>query len=148
MKWFSHDCRILYPRTPKILVAAKKLMNFLEEEIRSVLKCAECYKNAHNHPEISFVMPCKSVHLLIWAKAVGYSYWPAKVMSIDDENMVHVRFFGDHTTSDVPVHDCFLYSEKFPEGSIDNFGQNYNLAITVKFIFLFEFYQIHYPILI
>lgn len=96
--------------------AARYLLNYINGEIESIKKCAECYSQAFNYPKRWFTMVCTEPHLIVWAKIVGFNYWPAKLMSIDDQQ-VNVRFFGDHTHADVSAKNCFLYSKKIPKAS-------------------------------
>lgn len=37
-----------------------------------------------------------------------YPYWPAKVMSVNGDN-VRVEFFGEHTRAEVSASNCHLY---------------------------------------
>lgn len=60
----------------------------------------------------------------------GFTFWPAKLMSIDGQ-MVNVRFFGDHTHADVPATNCFLYSGHNPDKR-RSATTAYNSAIKVK----------------
>lgn len=137
IKWFIHNCRTMFPRDQNVQNAAKKLMKYYEKEIHSIQTCEECYNNAYDHGDISFTLPCENPHLLIWAKAAGYGYWLAKAMYADNENeMILVRFFGDHTTLDLPESDCFLYSEEYPLDTNESTSYEYNLAITVTINYL------------
>lgn len=108
--WFTHNCHILYPGHSAICINAKKLTKAVEEEIYCVKKCVECYFNAYNYPENSFVLLCNEPHPIIWAKPIGYRYWPAKLIS-SQNGTVHVRFFGDHLHADLPGNECYLYTE-------------------------------------
>lgn len=125
------------------------LIDFIKIEVQSMKKCAECYFNANKYPTW-FTMVCGVPHCIVWAKVEGYSYWPAKVMSIDGQQ-VHVRFFGDHTHADVLASRCFLYSYKSPDemrrkSTIErNFVRNttnktaWNVSICRKGSFLVNF---------
>lgn len=74
----------------------------------------ECFQKSSSQPGSNwFTKVCTTPHLLIWAKLGGYPYWPAKVMSVYD-NVLHVRFFGEHERAFVPAKDCFLYSREDP----------------------------------
>lgn len=91
-------------------------MRFCRSELESAEICTECYINANEEPDIFFELPCAKPHLIIWAKMKQYPYWPAKVMTIEGDNKVNVRFFGDHTHGKVPVSNCFMYSREYPNG--------------------------------
>lgn len=56
---------------------------------------------------------CERPHLLVWAKIESYPYWPAKVMSYNDKH-VSVEFFDEHSTAEVEVGNCLLYSKEYP----------------------------------
>ncbi|XP_031633572.1 zinc finger MYND domain-containing protein 11-like, partial [Contarinia nasturtii] len=127
ISWFVHNCQIAYPKNNDILHGANKLLDFVDEEILSLTTCVECYDNASKYPETSFTMPCNTPHLLIWAKAPGYIFWPAKAMSTKGRK-VHVRFFGDHTTCDVDSSGCYVFSTENPECITVNV-ESYNEAL-------------------
>lgn len=68
-----------------------------------------------------FTMVCDKPHLIIWAHMKGARYWPAKVMSVNGQQ-VNVRFFGCKIQGyrkhdDVPAQKCFLYSAESPRNS-------------------------------
>lgn len=109
ISWFVHNCRIIYPEDGEICKLAMGLPEFVNEEIVSVQNCAECYQNAFKFPDNSFTKPCAEPHPLIWCKAPGWNFWPAKAMSIRN-GLVHVRFFQDHTTANIPPASCFMYT--------------------------------------
>lgn len=137
MKWFVHNCRTMFPRVEAVQKAAKELLRCSNEEIECIQVCADCYINAFQHPETSFALPCETPHTLIWAKAEGFIYWPAKAMAVDEENLVKVRFFGDHTVSVVPALNCYLYSKDHPEDSSDcGYEELYDLAVKVHVLII------------
>lgn len=76
-------------------------------------KCYDCYFNINTHVNW-FEMVCKRPHCVVWAKVEGHPYWPAKVMSLNN-NQVEVCFFGGHEYANVPANRCFLYSEVNPD---------------------------------
>lgn len=83
--WFVHNCLVKYPsgnsKTKKdIPKAANKLLQGLEQEIQNLKLCSECYENAYKNPDNSFMMPCKTPHILLWVDCVQYGFWPAKLM--------------------------------------------------------------------
>ncbi|XP_055308849.1 MYND-type zinc finger-containing chromatin reader Zmynd8-like [Sitodiplosis mosellana] len=95
---------------------AKSLVDYLEGEIEMLKKCAGCYSNAYNYPNTWFTMAYNEVHLIVWARKIGFNFWPAKVIAINGE-LVHVHYFGDHKYADVPPANCFLYSSSNPNRS-------------------------------
>lgn len=92
------------------------LLDCTKELIYSIQLCQECYMNAINCPSEWFTMVCKQPHLLVWAKQKSYPYWPAKLMSVNqDKGTVDVRFFGDqHSRAILTAKDCLMYSRKNP----------------------------------
>lgn len=132
--WFSHNCRILFPHNVQIRDLSEYLIKYVDEEIFSVEKCIECYSNASEFPDDSFVMPCDPPHPIIWAKFERFNFWPAKLMSMDGE-MVHVRFFGDHTNANVSTECCYQYSRDPPIQVTPMhryMTKEYNLALKVS----------------
>lgn len=127
---FINNCRQMY-LTEAIVGALDKLMEFVNDEIFSIMTCAQCYNNAFLHPQTSFVIPCDEPHLIIWAKPPGYNYWPAKVMNIDGQ-MVHVRFFGDHSVYNVLAENCFLYCSTNPDSPKKCLAEGYTKALNVS----------------
>lgn len=110
---------------------AKSLVDYLEEEIEIIKKCAECYANSDKQPNNWFTMACSEPHLIVWAKKMGFDYWPAKMMNIDGQ-LINVRSFNDHKYSDVPATNCFLYSATNPNKS-HNTSASYKSALKVSF---------------
>lgn len=110
--------------------SAKSLVDHLEEEIENIKKCSECFSNEYKHPSKWFTMVCDKPHIILWAKKMGFNYWPAKLMSIDGQ-LINVRFFGDHKPADVPANNCFLYSEANPNRS-RNASYLYKSALKVS----------------
>ncbi|XP_046688757.1 protein kinase C-binding protein 1-like, partial [Homalodisca vitripennis] len=83
--------------------------------MQEIENCPDCYQNAHTRSSDSwFIEACRRPHVLVWAKLKGFPFWPAKAMTVNNENMVDVRFFGAHDRAWVPVSSCFLYSKLSP----------------------------------
>ncbi|XP_023931028.1 zinc finger MYND domain-containing protein 11 [Lingula anatina] len=62
-------------------------------DLEEVKRCSDCYKMSNLKPKDWFCRPCNPPHDIVWAKQKGYSYWPAKVIRVVDNNY-DVRFFG------------------------------------------------------
>lgn len=91
-----------------------------------MLLCPECYENAYKNQADSIMKPClKDPHLLIWAFAEQFGYWPAKVMAFNAaDHIVNVRFFGDGTDGYIPSSNCFLFTEKVPDNNVHSKDQD------------------------
>ncbi|XP_055306173.1 MYND-type zinc finger-containing chromatin reader ZMYND8-like [Sitodiplosis mosellana] len=123
-----HNCLILFSDKHDMVKTAKSLEEYLEHEIKSVKKCIECYSNANKHPTNWSTMVCAKPHLVLWAKVIGYNYWPGKCMKVEGD-MVNVRFFGDYTEADVLATNCFLYSKTNPSVKSIKPSDRYKLAL-------------------
>lgn len=63
-------------------------------ELSEIRKCADCYRHSNEKSnEYWFCKPCVPRHELVFAKQIGYSHWPAKVIKLEN-NRYDVRFFG------------------------------------------------------
>lgn len=111
---------------------AKELLGLVSAEIDSVKTCLQCHINENTHSRW-FSMLCPMPHLIIWAQKKNVRYWPAKVMSFDEQK-VKVRFFGGHhKLANVPINKCFLYSESSPTNNqIKTIDTEFELALKVK----------------
>lgn len=118
---------------------ATSLVDYLEVEIESIKKCAECYSNEYNYPDTHFTMVCNEPHLIVWAKKKGFNFWPAKLMSIDGQ-LINVRFFNDHKAEDVPTTNCFLYSHLCPNRQ-RNSCVSYKSALKVSLYMIIFFFD-------
>lgn len=98
-------------RTSKnIITAADQVVKAVNQELMNLALCPECYEKASIEPVNSFLMPCKTPHILLWVNFSNYGYWPAKLMKRTGNNKVIVRFFGDYTYSDVSPSKCLIFS--------------------------------------
>lgn len=92
---------------------ATSLVDFCEEEIEIIKKCAACYSNADKYPNNWFTMTCDKPHLIVWARTSANNYRPAKAMSTDGQ-LVDVQFFASYNHNTVATTDCFVYSDLSP----------------------------------
>lgn len=109
--WFTHNCLTKYSNQ-KILKAAVQLPKTVDDEIYNLLLCEQCYANAYHHPDRSFTMLCNPPHALLWVDCHQFGYWPAKLMRVENDDSVTVRFFGDWTNATVKHELCLMYSEE------------------------------------
>lgn len=137
--WFAHNCLVKYSNgcsrknnAKAVVKAAEMLLPLLEQEIKNLLLCSECYENACHNPDDSFLMPCKTPHILLWANCGEYGFWPAKLMKCDSENMVHCRYFGDYTNQRLASSFCYIFSEEIPTNEHGpGIGSTFDLALKV-----------------
>lgn len=116
------------------VIKADELLAACIKEINDIKSCAECYVNRRKDKKDRMIRACERPHLLVWAKIGTYPYWPAKVLSYSDK-CVSVEFFGDHSTAELEVGNCFLYSKEYPlDGSAP---ESINPAVLVKLSHLF-----------
>lgn len=92
---------------------ADELLAACIKEINDIKSCSECYVNRRKKNKDWMIRACERPHLLVWAKFEGYPYWPAKVLSYNDR-CVSVEFFDDHSTAEVEVGRCLVYSKEYP----------------------------------
>lgn len=112
VSWILHNASI-YPNNNKLLPIAKAIVKVCKQELNEIEACNECYFNA-NTCKLWFTEVCTKPHLLVWAKLKGFPFWPAKLMSVNSNQLVDVRFFGDHDRAWVPIKECLLFCEKDP----------------------------------
>lgn len=120
---------------------AKKLLQLVVAEIDSVKTCLGCHINANTKETRSrwFTMVHRLPHLIIWAHKKNARYWPAKVMSVDEQH-VKVYFFGSyHKHAIVPVNKCYLYSRNSPTNhSVRSNDTEFESALKVKQLRYFQ----------
>lgn len=58
-------------------------------DIADIEICSQCYLNSSNKKSIQnwFILPCKPLHELVFAKWKQFPYWPAKVILINCVNL-------------------------------------------------------------
>lgn len=143
IEWFAYNCGIT-SMNPSDKSAATQLAKYVVEDFQSIKACVECYNNAFEKGEPSFIIPCEKPHLLVWADAEKYGYWPAKVMKINKDS-INLRFFGDHTSENLAMDTCYLFSKKRPEDTNVSTLESYKLGLKVSLIY---FIQIKYQLLL
>lgn len=111
------------------------MVSAVEQEIQNLLLCSECYENAYKSPMDSFVIPCTLPHILLWVDFPNLGFWPAKLMKYNEEKMVSVRFFEDHTNACLSSSNCYILSEVLPEDGRHSPSAAYNLALAVSLTF-------------
>jgi hypothetical protein len=121
-KWIVHNSIIFNSVQSKFTNTARALLKLCQQEIQHIENCPDCYQNFHTRASDSwFTEACRRPHILVWAKLKGFPFWPAKVMSVNNENnQVDVRFFGAHDRAWIPLNQCFLYSKLSPTPTSNN----------------------------
>lgn len=143
IQWFVHYCRVMNHK--KIKPQAEDLLQYIIDEVENIQNCEECFDNISKHGKSGFNLACKSPHLIVWAQSDGYGFWPAKVMNVENQNnMVNVRFFGEHTASTtIPADQCLLYMKKRPvNDATSNDSEDldeFQKAEEVSFFFWFSY---------
>lgn len=138
--WYAHNCASVHRSNNKIVAAAKQLRTLVEAEIYNLLLCHECYKNAVIQPGVSMTTPCDPPHLPLWVDCIEYGFWPAKLMRWEENQMVTVRFFGDHTNSTVNSTRCYTFTKNVPRHEQGpSKGTAWNLALQVSSNLLINF---------
>lgn len=97
----------------QVCKVARRLLNYVRNELDSLEMCAECYLKANQSLNHYFTDVCEQPHLLIWAKMKKFPYWPAKLMSMKG-NTAKVRFFQDKSNANVPIVDCLIFTREPP----------------------------------
>lgn len=92
---------------------ARRLVEVCNAEINNLIDCNECYANIDTHPDTWFSQVCSKAHLIVWARAFNWPYWPAKVMSVDGPK-ISIQFFGDQSMATITADKCYLYSKENP----------------------------------
>lgn len=97
--------------------AVKKLKEHWRKEIIEIRNCVDCYESFQTGEENEnyFTLVCTKPHLLVHIKEApdeGPRTWTAKVLSVNDNNMVTTECFGDHLGGQYKFGDCFLYSDE------------------------------------
>lgn len=110
IKMLEHNWTIIDRDKAKIF---KQIIKNVVTEVNELESCVYCYEDSFQHQDW-FVRVCKRPHLLVWAKLKGYPYWPAKIMSINQQQSADVRFFGAHDRAWVPTTSCMLFCDKDP----------------------------------
>lgn len=127
--WFTFYC-LTGTLRPKVKTAAKAIVSFVQDKLQLLATCTECFDHLYTHGEQGFMNICDPPHLIIWAWAEGYGFWPAKCMSVDEQTqMVNVRYYGDHTYGTIPSSECYLISQNRPECTHNTAGPAYDLAL-------------------
>lgn len=92
---------------------ANKLKRTIDEEMKDLKHCADCYSNANQFPSTWLRMVCDEPHIIVWAKFES-EYWPAKLLSIDGSKLYVKYFYKSRYACKVLASECILYSEEYP----------------------------------
>uniref|UniRef100_A0A336MAE7 CSON014297 protein n=1 Tax=Culicoides sonorensis TaxID=179676 RepID=A0A336MAE7_CULSO len=96
----GHNLALVYGRHSIEFESSNYLFADAQFEIGEIKTCRDCYRHSNEKfDRFWFTVPCATrKHELVYAKFPGFSYWPAKVIKINEEDKYDVRFFGsDHS---------------------------------------------------
>lgn len=121
----------------KIVNDFKKYCDF---EIYDIKLCHECYKRKCENIVNVLTAVCRVPHLVVWAKADSFPYWPAKLLSIE-QNDAEVVFFGEkNSTAQVSITKCLLFSQEYPFKIPDNYKETFEIGCNVCVHFVYVFF--------
>lgn len=123
MKWLVHNCNVFNGAQSRLTSIAKSMFRMFKHEVNEIEVCCDCYLSSiKKNNENWFADPCKVPHLLVYAKAKGFPYWPAKALRATGREL-DVRFFGAHDRALVPIEKCYWLS-KDPPLPVKNYQSN------------------------
>ncbi|XP_055947103.1 MYND-type zinc finger-containing chromatin reader ZMYND8-like isoform X2 [Argiope bruennichi] len=116
VKYMYHNACIVYGANSDDAKAAENLRRDFKSELLDLEACPECYYYLYCDvsDQDSFVRLCESPHDIVWAQLTGHPYWPAKCLKVV-KGIAHVRFFGEHEQSNIPINKCYYLSESHPK---------------------------------
>lgn len=114
ISWFEHNCRTKFASSRDIVKAAASIRKIVEDELYNLSLCKQCYQNAKDFPNDSMSTLCEPPHLPLWVDCKEFGIWPAKLMTINDNGKLTVRYFGEYKNYDQDPAECFLYSKEVP----------------------------------
>ncbi|GIY80896.1 protein kinase C-binding protein 1 [Caerostris darwini] len=118
IKFIHHNTAIVYGVKSEQAKAAIQLKKEFKKELKDLEACPECYFQLYCRKngvqENPFLRLCNPPHDIIWAQLKGYPYWPAKSLKVIN-GIAHVRFFGKHEYSDIPIKKCYMISRNHPK---------------------------------
>ncbi|XP_055300580.1 MYND-type zinc finger-containing chromatin reader Zmynd8-like [Sitodiplosis mosellana] len=114
---------IHFKENPKIYKIANSFKKICFEQAAIIKKCPDCYEawkeDKTKTQRAFFKLVCSKPHLVVLYKVDEFPIWPAKLFYIKD-GIANVECFGDQTEDDIPLSQCFLYSDKIPRESSDD----------------------------
>ena len=76
---------------------ARQIFRDCVSDISELSTCRDCYRYANTRGDKHwFAKPCRPFHEIVYAKQKSFPYWPAKVLTGQEnsEGQLEVRFFG------------------------------------------------------
>lgn len=90
----QHSIGVLHGVASQEYEATNYLKKDSTFEINEIWQCRDCYRHSNELSDsFWFTKPCVIRHELVFAKQIGFPYWPAKVIKVVDRKY-DVRFFG------------------------------------------------------
>lgn len=87
-----HNVSVCYGEGDMVNLASVMIRD-CKYDLDEIRQCKDCYHFSNAKPRDWFCQPCRPPHDLVYAKQKGFSFWPAKVIKITNDNF-DVRFFG------------------------------------------------------
>ena len=71
-----------FPEHSSLADSARVMQRVCLYEMEEIKTCPDCYERSNNQDKKDwFCIPCDPPHELVYAKAKGYPFWPAKVVN-------------------------------------------------------------------
>ncbi|KAL3317605.1 negative regulation of extrinsic apoptotic signaling pathway [Cichlidogyrus casuarinus] len=107
-----HNSAIIYGPKADMSNSARQLRSMLKKELRESTFCIDCYLHSESAKNIHsrITLACRRPHQLVWYQHNGWSFWPFKVLSEDDDSYEVVSFGGRHDRNYVPKERTTAFS--------------------------------------
>lgn len=112
--WIFHNVYLSHGNENDLTDLARTLLSLTRHEINEFQLCPQCYlRSFQTNSTNGFIEPCSPPHVLCWAKMNTYQPWPGKLLRVVND-LADIRFFGEHDRAWVPLKQCFVLSETYP----------------------------------
>lgn len=91
-----HNIVLYYGVHSALADMARQMLRDCCYDLGEIRQCRDCYRTSNEkRDKFWFCQPCDPPHELVYAKQKGFSYWPAKVIRVNN-GVYDVRFFGGY----------------------------------------------------